>query len=46
MIQIKSKGRMERLFSIHFVGKAASNKMSSTEAECKEILVSCGNLSL
>lgn len=31
-------------FSIHCISKAASKKVSSTEAEGKETLVSCGNL--
>lgn len=42
----KEQGQNGEAFSIHFISKAASNKVSSTEAECKELLVSCGNLFL
>lgn len=42
----KERGENGKTFSIHFIGKAASNKVSSTDVECKAILESCGNLFL
>lgn len=39
----KEQGEQGKDFSIHFISREASNK-ENTEAECKDILVSCGNL--